>query len=96
MAKKIVKSIPPPTVIKVNIPVEVNMTQVSSSQIDSIGFINGLDGNDYRVFILFHSGGLYMFLGVPKKVYMNLFTSESHGSFFAQEIKGKYPYQKVG
>lgn len=42
------------------------------------------------------SGLTYLYTGVPKSVATGLLGAESVGKFYNKEIKGKYPYLKVG
>lgn len=46
-----------------------------------------------RVFFL--SGIAYDYMNVPKDMYDKLKTAFSKGKFLNEEIKGKYPFQKV-
>lgn len=46
--------------------------------------------------VVFHSGLSYMYTGVPKEVAIKLLAADSVGSCHASEIKGCYPYLKVG
>jgi len=38
----------------------------------------------------FNNGKVYQYTGVPKEIYDNFRNAESQGSFFAQQIKGRY------
>ncbi|URN84003.1 KTSC domain-containing protein [Acetobacterium wieringae] len=68
----------------------MNMQPVSSSNISSIGYENGI------LYIRFHAGGLYSYSGVPESVYNSLMSASSHGGYLAAHIKGVYPYTKIG
>lgn len=67
----------------------MNMIRVQSSNISSIGYENG------TLRISFNSGGLYSYSGVPESVYTSLMSASSHGSYFAQHIKDRYPFTKL-
>jgi len=60
-----------------------------SSNIRSIGFEDG------TLEIEFRSGAVYRYEGVPEQVYLDLVASESVGQFFAEFIKGRYPFTKA-
>ena len=68
----------------------MNMIPVSSSNISSIGYENG------TLYVAFHSGGLYAYSGVSESVYRELMSAPSHGNYLAYQIKGRYPYQRIG
>ena len=67
------------------------MTSVDSSSILSVGYDLGRGWLD----IMFRKGVHYRFLGVPSEVYERLVASTSKGSFFHQEIRGRYLYTVV-
>lgn len=62
---------------------------VISSNIRSIAWTNGL------LEVRFHSGGLYLYTGVPYKVARNFRRSRSKGKWFHKRFLGKYNYQKL-
>ncbi|EQI14959.1 UNVERIFIED_ORG: KTSC domain protein [Clostridioides difficile F501] len=68
----------------------MNMHPVSSSNLQSVGCSEGV------LRIRFNSGGTYQYLGVPEGVFRGLMTAQSHGRFFHANIKGCYPYSKIG
>lgn len=68
----------------------MQMTSVSSSNIDSIGYENG------TLYVRFNSGALYSYSGVPYSEYSNLMNASSHGKYFAAFIKDAYPYSRIG
>lgn len=70
-------------------PKNLTMTSVVSSNVKSVGFA------DNTLFVVFNSGDMYAYLGVPKELYDKLFLEESVGKFINREIKTVYPYEKV-
>lgn len=44
--------------------------------------------------VYFRSGGIYVYVGVPKKVFTDLTNAESAGSFFTENIKDSYDFMK--
>ena len=68
----------------------MNLKPVSSSNIDSIGY----DGS--TLYVSFHSGSLYAYYNVPKNEHDGLMSASSHGSYLHWNIKGRYPYAKLG
>lgn len=67
----------------------MNMIPVSSSNLSSVGYENGV------LYIAFHSGGLYAYTGVPFTVYQDLMNAPSHGKYFCEHIRNNYPYSKL-
>lgn len=67
----------------------MNMIPVSSSDISSIGYENGI------LHIHFHSGGLYQYTNVPQSVYNGLMSASSHGKYFHANIKGRYGDKRI-
>lgn len=58
---------------------------VESSMIDSIGY-------EKKVLeVRFRNGGLYQYLDVPEPVLAQLMRASSKGSFFNEQIRGRYP-----
>lgn len=68
----------------------MNMISVSSSNLDSVGYEGGI------LYVSFKNGSLYAYSGVPEFVYNGLMSASSHGSYLAQNVKGVYPYRKLG
>ena len=44
--------------------------------------------------IRFRSGDWYRYFGVPASVHAALMAAESHGRFFQEHIRGRYPYRR--
>lgn len=64
-------------------------TKLDSEHIQSAGWKNG------NLFIRFTSGPeLYVFANVPEKKYKDFLAAKSHGKFFSENIKGRYPFTK--
>jgi hypothetical protein len=43
----------------------------------------------------FLDGGLYRYLGVPRSVFDGLFRAHSAGSYFNQQIKGRFQVERL-
>ena len=43
----------------------------------------------------FRNGAIYQFFLVPRSVYRDLLAARSKGGYFNQNIRGRYPYQRV-
>jgi len=67
----------------------MQMISVSSSNISSIGYENGI------LYVAFNNGALYSYSGVPEIEYLNLMSASSHGKYLAAHIKGVYPYRRI-
>ena len=64
---------------------------VSSSNISSIGYDQGSETLE----IEFHNGGVYQYFDVPRGVYDELMSADSHGRYLASNIKGVFRFSKV-
>ena len=62
------------------------MEPVTSGQISKIGY----HPDSQTAVIQFANGRVYQYSGVPQEMYDNMKNAESVGSFFAQNIKGRY------
>ena len=67
------------------------MTPVSSSNIDSIGY----DEQNQEVYVRFLNNSLYVYKGVPEHEFRNLLKAPSHGSYLHRNFKNVYPYERV-
>ena len=65
------------------------MIPVDSTNLESVGYENN------TLYVLFHSGGLYSYDGVPYSLYQSLMSAPSKGKFLSQYIKNSYPYKKL-
>ena len=55
----------------------------------------GYDSSTEELYIEFHSGGLYVYSGVPTDIAEGLREAPSKGQYHRDFIKGIYPYQRV-
>ncbi len=67
----------------------MNMIPVNSSNLAAVGYECG------TLRILFNSGWMYDYMGVPEDVYVNLLNASSKGSYHAEYIKNSYPYHRI-
>ncbi|MHC5938865.1 KTSC domain-containing protein [Nostoc sp.] len=63
--------------------------------ISSMAMTVGYDRNEHILQVEFQSGAVYQYLGVDKDTWEDLHSSDSIGSFFNQEIKGKYDCDRL-
>lgn len=63
---------------------------VNSSNVDQVGY----DHDQMELHVMFHSGDLYVYSGVPEHIYDELRSAPSVGSYLNREIKNVYPYSK--
>jgi hypothetical protein len=63
---------------------------VQSSAISSVGF-----NTDNTLEVRFSSGGTYRFFSVPQTTVEQMLSSDSIGTFFAQNINGNFRSRKV-
>jgi len=67
------------------------MIQVSSSNIDSVGY----DVENQEVYVRFLNGSLYKYIGVQQHEFENLRDAASVGSYLNRNYKNVYSYERV-
>ena len=67
------------------------MKKVRSSNVAAIGF----DEDSGALYVEFHSGARYRYLGVPLSVFQSLEAAPSKGKFFTNNIRDHYPATRV-
>lgn len=65
--------------------------QVKSSQLQEVEY----DSETSKLIVTFNNGSKYSYDDVPEKVFVELVSADSIGSFFNREIKSKYKYTKI-
>ncbi|MES2897971.1 KTSC domain-containing protein [Phenylobacterium sp. LH3H17] len=65
--------------------------QVESEAIRDIRY----DEARAKLFVTFHDGDAYVYVGVPGEVHRSFVDADSKGRFFAFEIRDQYPYNKL-
>jgi len=53
------------------------------------------DEERQRLLVRFVDGDEYAYVGVPGEVHRSFVDADSKGRFFAAEISGRYPYNKL-
>jgi lysyl-tRNA synthetase class 2 len=53
------------------------------------------DPDRRRLVVRFIDGDEYAYVGVPGEVHRSFVDAPSKGGFFASEIRGRYPYNKL-
>jgi hypothetical protein len=64
---------------------------VVSSTLKAVGY----DANRQLLEIAFNSGSVYQYTDVPAAVHTGLLSASSHGTYFHDHIRDRYPYAKV-
>ena len=67
----------------------MEMKEVVSSNIHSVGYENGILQIQYR------GGGIYNYFDVPKTLFEHLMKAESKGRFVNANINKKFKYEKL-
>ena len=80
-----------PFIKQINKSKNMNRQSVSSSNIASIGYEN----QSQTLEIEFLKGGTYQYFDVPENIHSDLMIADSHGQYFAQNIKGVYRFSKI-
>ncbi len=70
----------------------VDMIQVSSSNVESIGY----DVDQQILYVKFLSGSTYIYKGVNMNEFEGLKNAPSVGSYLHRNIKNSYPYERIG
>lgn len=65
---------------------------VYSSDASSIGY----DDETQTMYVTFQRGGTYAYQGVPEDVARDAANAASVGSYLNENIKGSYPYRRIG
>ena len=53
------------------------------------------DAERSKLYVRFHDGDRYVYVGVPGEVHRSFMDAASKGAFFAREIRDQYPYNKL-
>ncbi|MFN6500666.1 MAG: KTSC domain-containing protein [Nostoc sp. DedQUE01] len=69
----------------------IAMLPVSSSMAAAVGY----DRDEQILQVEFQNGAIYQYLGVDEDTWEDLHASDSIGSFFNQEIKGRYECERL-
>jgi hypothetical protein len=65
---------------------------VRSSNLSSIGY----DAQSEILEVVFHSGSIYRYFGIPEYLFQGLLTASSHGKYLDRYIKkAGYPYEQI-
>lgn len=67
------------------------MIQVDSSNLARVGY----DVKEKKLTVEFKRGGTYRYDSVEEYEYVGLLKAGSVGKYFAQRIKGRYPFEKL-
>jgi hypothetical protein len=69
----------------------IKMVPVVSSNISAIGY----DPGSRTLRVAFAKGGVYDHRAVEPGLYANFMRAESFGKFYAKQVKGRYPSERV-
>ncbi len=69
----------------------VALTPVTSGNIASIGW----DSATQTLQVLFKSGALYAYSGVPRSTFEAFLSAPSKGAYFAKVVKDQFPTRRV-
>jgi hypothetical protein len=53
------------------------------------------DDTHGKLFVTFNDGDEYVYVGVPGEIGRSFLDAPSKGGFFAEEIRDRYPYNKL-
>ena len=66
------------------------MVQVESEAIAEIDY----DADTSRMFVRFAEGNWYTYFAVPARVHEAFVATSSHGRFFQEHIRDRYPFRR--
>jgi KTSC domain len=69
----------------------MNVIAVESSTLATIAY----DGSHELLQLEFNSHTFYPYFGVPATVHAGLMYAPSKGSYFNQNLRGKFPYRRI-
>jgi len=69
----------------------MKLVTVESDMIHAVGY----DPATQELEVIFNSGQIYRYTGVPRKVYEELLAAESKGSYMRANVIDMYPYHQV-
>jgi hypothetical protein len=55
----------------------------------------GHDAQSTVLELQFRNGAVYQYFLVPRRIYCDLLRAGSKGGYFNQNIRGKFPYQRI-
>ena len=70
----------------------MNWVSVDSRAFAAVGYRRG----ERQLYVRFHSGKIYRYFDFPPDHYDELLAADSKGSYFAENIRGKFLYEEVG
>lgn len=70
---------------------QIAMQPVKSSNIAELGY----DAATSTMAVGFSGSGRYFFGGVPRETFDGLLKADSKGSYFAKNVRGRYPSRRV-
>ena len=65
---------------------------VYSEMVESVGY----DSDTGEMTVAFIKGGEYVYEGVPEEVALDLANAASVGGMMNSDIKGRYPFRRIG
>ena len=54
------------------------------------------DARKARLFVRFHDGDRYVYVGVPGEVHRSFVSAPSKGRYFTDQIRDRFPYNRLG
>ena len=69
----------------------MDLITVNSEMVHALGY----DDEEQELEVIFMSGGIYRYTGVPRHVYQEMMNSESIGRYMHEHIIQHYPYYEV-
>ena len=70
----------------------MNNTAVESTTLASVAY----DESQEALLLVFRSGAIYQYGGVPAEIHEGLLSAASKGGYFNRVIRGRFPYRLLG
>ncbi len=74
----------------INTAENVPVTAVQSTALAGVAY----DDSSAVLRLEFRNHSIYCYYGVPQQIYRDFLASESKGSYFNRNIRGRYPFQQ--
>lgn len=69
----------------------MQLTTIDSTMLYAVGY----DEDRHALDVVFNTGGIYRYTGVPKNVYDGLLQAASKGRYMQEHVLDQYPFQRI-
>ena len=69
----------------------MQLTTIASTMLYAVGY----DEDTHTLDVVFNTGGIYRYTGVPPHVYAELLQAASKGRYMQEHVLDQYPFQRL-